>query len=189
LIYPGIFGGVVDKSASILGFCKSLDVYLEKIFINKKFFNNLEKNGRQFQNLLHQLGLGGDSVDATRLLSQLQLSSVFDVSQFPFHKLKLIADEILSGRMLRHRFKSIDGLRAWGLILVLYSRKVIPNQSALVPFEGLSDIAIADIGKRMMILQDLRNPAAHRQTVFDMGAVVTVRKEVFSLLHLLTPKS
>jgi hypothetical protein len=77
----------------------------------------------------------------------------------------------------------VDGLRAWALLLLLFSRKLARSGGkALVPLRGMGDEQVVAVAKRLMALQDIRNPAAHRQTFLDFVGVEEVRREVLKLL-------
>ncbi len=182
-VHKELFEGSVDKAFSILEFCKSLDLFLERHLGRKLLFPQLDQSLHEFQNVLHAAGLNEDQPSAERVLKQLGLEKHFSGQSLPLHKMIVIARGILSGRILDERFKVLDGLRAWGVMLLLFCRSTTEGGRAVTPLRALSNAQVISIAKRLMVLQDIRNPAAHRQTYLEMVDVNEVRKEVLALLH------
>jgi len=177
------FQGTVDKASSVLEYCKSLDLFLEKHLGRELLFPRLEQRLHEFQSLLHAVGLNDDNVSAERALEALELQGKFTSASFPLHKAQLIARGFLSGKILQDRFKVLDGLRAWALLLLLFSRKLQRlGGKSLLPLKGMGEDQVIHLAKRLMALQDIRNPAAHRQTFLDFVGVEEVRREVLTLL-------
>ncbi len=98
----------------------------------------------------------------------------------------MIAKGILTGK-ITNDYKALDGLKAWAVILLLFARNVPQPKSGIVlkPFFSVNgnDDSIVKLSKKLIELQDLRNPAAHRQTVLQFDFVKQVRTEAFSLLN------
>lgn len=183
-LHPELYQGSVDKASSVLEYCKALDLFLEKHYGRRFLFPKLETSLHDFQNVVHACGLAQDYPSAEKLIQVLGLSSQFSPQSMPSHKMGLVAQAILSGRIVNDRFKTLDGLRAWSVMLLLFSRKISePKLKALLPLTGLTDEKTAAIAKRLMLLQDIRNPAAHRQTFLEFVGVDEVRSEVFSLFR------
>ncbi len=69
-------------------------------------------------------------------------------------------------------------------MLLLFARSIpsIGRQSGLVEMPNVSDNEISMIAKKMMFLQDARNPVAHRQTMIQTPALHEVRTEAYSVL-------
>ncbi|MBC7398112.1 MAG: hypothetical protein H7333_11770, partial [Bdellovibrionales bacterium] len=55
----------------------------------------------------------------------------------------------------------------------------------LLKLPNFSDEVCISVAKRLMMLQDLRNPAAHRQTYNDLASVKMVRNESVELINVL----
>jgi hypothetical protein len=177
------FQGTVDKASSVLEYCKSLDLFLEKHLGRELLFPRLEQRLHEFQSLLHAVGLNEENATAQKVLDALELGKSFTAASFPLHKAQIVARGFLSGKILQERFKVVDGLRAWALLLLLFSRKLARSGGkALVPLRGMGDEQVVAVAKRLMALQDIRNPAAHRQTFLDFVGVEEVRREVLKLL-------
>ncbi len=178
------FEGSVDKASSILEFCKSLDIFLEKHLGRRLLFPKLESSLHEFQNLLHAVTLNEEYPSPERVLQKLGLEKSFTPESLPLSKMQAIARGILSGRIVDERFKVLDGLRAWAIMLLLFCRASGPNH-AVTPLKEMGDAQIVPIARRLMALQDIRNPAAHRQTYLEFVSIEEVRQEVFRLLHVL----
>ena len=79
------------------------------------------------------------------------------------------------------------------MIFLIFTRKIPLTTGAVGPLlklgsgdekamEKLNDQCVS-IAKRLMLLQDLRNPAAHRQTYTDLSSVIHVRNEAIELVN------
>ncbi len=187
--HPNIYDEYVDKSASVLGYCKATDMVLDREFGKKRLLPKLENDLHTFQNILYLVGLNDPSPNAERVLSQLGIGREhFSGASFPLHKTLLISQGILSGRILNEHFKILDGLRAWAIFILLFCRPFKPEggvREIKPPFalQQISGGEIVVLAKRLLALQDIRNPAAHRQTLLKFVALDEVRKEVFQLLN------
>jgi hypothetical protein len=182
---PELFDDTVDKSASIVEYCKAIDLILERSLGRRLLFPRLERSLAEFQNVLHAAELNVPTPAAERVLQHLGLEAHFTPRTFPVHKMSLIAQAILNGRILDDRFNTIDGLRAWAMILLLFGRhsKSPEHQlRALIPLKTNDDAVIVQISKSLLSLQDSRNLAAHRQTLTERPKIVEVRQEAFALL-------
>lgn len=175
--YPNVFDETVDKASSILEYCKGLDLYLETEIGKKVLFPKLEVRLHDFQNVLHSVTLNDPYPNAEQVLKDLQLEKHFTTQSLPLHKMSLIAQSILNGKILNERFKVLDGLRAWAIILLVFSRKLgsKPVISIAGPSGALSDEMVISLSKKLIWLQDIRNPAAHRKTVLEFSDVDQVR--------------
>jgi HEAT repeat protein len=185
-LHPETYDEFIDKSASVLGFCKATDIVLERQFGRKHLFPKLESSLHEFQNAIHAIGLNEEYPIPDRVIRQLGLEKHFSVHSFPLHKAALIARDILSGRIVSDRFRSLDGLRAWAVVLLLFARDISgPNgtMKPLISLNGIGDEGVVELAKKLVGLQDIRNPASHRQTVVKFIAVDEVRTEVFRLLN------
>ena len=187
--HPDIFNEHIDKSASVLGYCKATDMIIEQEFGKKRLLPKLESQLHEFQNILYLIGLNDSSPSPERVLGQLGLSREhFSLESFPLHKMSLISQGILSGRILNEHFKIIDGLRAWAILFLLFCRPFTPKGGSkevkpLLPLKSISGSEIVGLSKRLLALQEIRNPAAHRQTLLKFLALDEVRREVFQLLN------
>ena len=181
--HPEIFDQYIDKSAIILGYAKAIDLVLEKHFAKKQLFPLLEKKLFDFQNIIHAVHLNEDYPVAERVLTKLGLEKYFSAQSLPVHKMSLIAKSILNTKIMNEHFKVLDGLRSWSVIFLLFARKG-PQTKALIQL-NVDEADLVQISKKLMWLQDIRNPVAHRQTVVDFSLVEEARKESLSLLKSL----
>jgi hypothetical protein len=203
-LQPDVFNSLVDKSISILEYAKALDLILEHELGRQLLFPKLESQLAQFQNIVHAVGLAEDSPQSDRVARNLGLERAFSPESFPLHKMATLCRGVLTGKILYEHWKVFDGLRAWAVVLLLFCRpsavqaalqSASPSagsersegatkarQNALLTLKGASDNAIIDFAKRLIELQEVRNPAAHRKTHLEFAAVEDVRREVFSML-------
>ncbi len=181
-LHTKIFEGSVDKAFSVLEFCKALDLFFEKHLGRHMLFPRLEQRLHEFQNLVHGAHLNEDFPNAERVMKSLDLSADFSPQSFPLHKMQSLSKAILNGRILQDKFKTLDGLRAWAVVLLLFCRKTQASAKPLLQFKGIADAELVQIAKKLMALQDVRNPAAHRQTFLEFPGVDAVREECFKLL-------
>ncbi len=184
--HPEMYDRYIDKSAIILGYSKAIDIILEKQLGRKILFPALEKRIFEFQNAVHTLGLNEDYPNSEKVLKNLNLEKDFSAQSLPVHKMSLVAHGILNTKFINDHFKILDGLRAWSVILLLFSRKTQLQPKPLVPLFS-DDTIIVSISKKLMWLQDQRNPVAHRQTVIDFKSLEQLRAEVFQILVSLNP--
>jgi len=178
----------IDKAPSVLEFCKALDLILEKHLGQKHLFPKLDRELHDFQTLWHRIGFGEDYPHADRVLQLLGLKGKITPELFPLHKAKQMCGTFFNGKILQDRFKIFDGLRAWAVILLVFTRKLSIQGAEVGPMlklPHLSDEKIILMSKRLMQLQDLRNPAAHRQTYPELESVKVVRSEAIELINLI----
>ncbi len=181
---PELFDQFVDKSVCILGFTKAIDIFLEKQFGKKILLPKLESRLHEFQNVIHILRLNEDYPDASRVVAALGLEKHFTSHSLPVHKMTLIGKGLLSSKIIHDHFKILDGLRAWGITFLLFTRKYEAVPKPLVTV-GFDENTCVNIAKKLMWLQDLRNPVAHRHTLTQIGEIKEVREECYRILHQL----
>lgn len=178
----------IDKAPTVLEYCKALDLILERHLGQKYLFPKLDRELHDFQTLWHRVGFGEDYPQSERVMTFLGLKGKITPENFPLHKAKMMCGTFFNGKILQDRFKIFDGLRAWAVIFLVFSRKINLTTGAVGPLlklPGLSDEVCISVAKRLMMLQDLRNPAAHRQTYNDLASVKTVRNESVELINIL----
>ncbi|MBY0554955.1 hypothetical protein K2P97_10535 [bacterium] len=183
-VHPEMYSTYVDKSASILGYSKALDIILEKQIGRKLLFPKLESRLHEFQNIIHLYELNDSNPSFERVIKNLSLEKHFNQQSLPLHKMSLVGQGILNSKIINEHFKILDGLRAWAVILLLFGRKNNLVQKPLIQVAD-DDNLIITLSKKLMWLQDLRNPVAHRQTLSDFKAVEQARAEVIDILNSL----
>jgi hypothetical protein len=180
-----MFDEFVDKSSSVIGYCKAIDLMLEKSLGRRALFPKLESQLHEFQNALHALGLQDERAsDPAMALRNLGLEKHFAPQSFPLHKIQLVASSIRTGRIVNEHFKVLDGLRAWAIILLVFGRKTAATPRPLVT-TTLTEEAVVQLAKRLIALQEIRNPAAHRATVVQFKTVDDLRREVFQVIQII----
>jgi hypothetical protein len=182
--HPEMYDEFVDKSASVIGYCKAIDLMLEKSLGRRALFPKLESQLHEFQNALHALGLTHEG-DPEGALHALELGRHFTVASFPLHKIQLLALSIRTGRIVNEQFKVLDGLRAWAIVLLVFARRTAATPRPLVT-TSLADDAVVALAKRLISLQEIRNPAAHRATVVQFKTVDELRREVFQVIQIIS---
>ncbi len=175
----------VDKAPTVLEYCKALDLILDRQLGQKILFPKLDSQLHDFQTLWHRLGFGEDYPNLDRVVTGLGLQGRISPEHFPLHKAKMMCATFFNGKILQDRFKIFDGLRAWAVIFLIFARKlpVSAGGKPLLSLPHATDEKCVSIAKRLMTLQDLRNPAAHRQTYMDIASVTAVRNESILLLN------
>lgn len=175
-----IFEGRIDKSMSVVLYCKALDITLDKVFGQNILFPRMESALHSFQNVLHGAGLTSEHFDIEKVVRFFSLSKGFTNHNLPLAKMSSMSREFLSGRIMNAHWKILDGLRAWAVVLLMFARNTDAGRTpAVVPIKGLSDDDIVQFCKKLLDLQDARNPVAHRQTLIRFSDIQTVRTEVF----------
>jgi hypothetical protein len=183
---PELFNQSVDKAHIVLEYCKAIDLVLEKGFGRNVVLPAIENRLVEFQNIFLWLGLDQENYSPPKLAELLGLPSAKGLDWAPFHKMRMMAIPFMNGRILRDPLRSIDGLRAWSVILILFCRKLNrENSKPLLSFPGLTEAQILTTCENLMVLQDLRNPAAHRDTYLNWETLQNVRQIVFSVFRVL----
>lgn len=183
-VHPEMYTSFVDKSVSILGYSKALDIILEKKLGRKILFPKLETKLYEFQNIIHLYELNDSNVSFERVIKNLSLEKYFNQQSFPLHKMYLIGQGILNAKIINEHFKILDGLRAWAIVLLLFCRQTNLVKKPLIYISD-DDQLIVNFSKKLMWLQELRNPVAHRQTLSDFKAVEQARFEAIDILNSL----
>jgi hypothetical protein len=182
-LHPEMFDENVDKSPSVLEYCKALDMVLEKNLGRRHLFPKLESQIHEFQNAIHAVSLNEPYPEVERVIRALGVEQHFQIQSFPLHKMVQLSQSILSGKILSDRSRTLDGLRAWAIILLLFGRKNATGLKPLIPIQQATDDEIVRTARRLINLQEIRNPAAHRQTHTRFPAISEVRSETFQLLN------
>ncbi len=188
--YPDIFHEQVDKSTSILQYSKAIDIYLKETL--GEFINN-ESMLLRMQNVVLNSGIdhyvrGGGGYHSSEyssenLLRILKLHHSFTRQEFPLGKMQSLLMSLMRGTIFREEFRVVDGLKSWGMILLLFARKWGEGDSLpLISLKG-NNRDIIEIAKRLIELQDYRNPIAHRHTILEMLPVEKVKERTYKLLN------
>ncbi len=175
--------GVRDHAPIVLEYCKALDLVLDQRLGAKKLFPEIDRRLKDFQIYLHQIGLDMDYPKMDHVLKNLGVQGKIDPQFFPLHKAKQIAATFFNGKIEHDRFKIFDGLRSWAVILILFSRKPKPIMKFDRQNDAEFDTRILRLAERLMKLQDLRNPAAHRQTYPEIDTVRGFRQAAIETLN------
>lgn len=190
---PEIFSDEVDKSAAILEYCKAIDLFLEERFGKVHLFARLDRDISQFQNRLLEMNVDRQFRVSNEFLLKYGFDKHFTLQSFPSHKASQIAHSILDEKILIDRYRVVDGLRAWAVFLILFAtpdrgsqrKPTIPLGTTSGDTSTKRD-SLLHLCKKLMELQDVRNPAAHRQTLLKFFGLDDFRKEVLGVLKELS---
>jgi HEAT repeat protein len=178
----------IDRAPTVLEYCKALDLILEKYLGQKHLFPALERHLSDFQSVWQRSGISQDQPQAGRVMGLLGLHGKLLPEHFPLNKAKAMCGTFFNGRIVQDRFKVFDGLRAWAVIFLLFTRRIPVRtgggvREPLVRLAGAEDVDCIWVAGKLMHLQDLRNPAAHRQTYRDLSSVRDIRDESVALVN------
>jgi hypothetical protein len=180
-----LFNDLVDKSTVLIEHVKCIDLQFQEKIGTKMFLGTGRLVDEMRQRLL-QLGLDEDNQTQGVLIEALQCSKQFPAADFPSHKLFTMSHAFLSGKIAREQYKVIDGLRAWGLILLLFGRTFNFRGQQISPILNVLDSSnpvIAKLAFDLNHLQELRNLAAHRGTLVSRNQVDDLRKASIDCLN------
>jgi HEAT repeat protein len=181
-----LFNNLVDKSTMLIQYNKSTDLLLQQRLGYRLFHNASTEFLAQLQGRIMELGLDNANFNNFKLIRHLNLEGFFLASEFPAHKLRVLAESIMNGKILQDRFRIIDGLRAWSLIVLLFARtfKVGEKEfTPLFPMRVSDQEKINNIVKLMNKFQDLRNSAAHHGILVELEQLAEIRSDSFRLLN------
>lgn len=185
LRHPDLFDRFVDKSSIILGYTKAIDLILEKQLGRKILFPRIESKMNEFQNLIHSFGLHEDYPQFDKVIQMTQLQKYFNQQSLPLHKMGLVCKGFMNGKIVNEHFKILDGLRAWAVVLLLFGVKNKLVHKPLILSES-SESDVIELAKKLIWLQDIRNPIAHRQTLMDFKSIEQVKTETIKTLQLIS---
>jgi hypothetical protein len=188
-LHTQLFEGRVDKSVSVVQYCKALDITLEQRLGRRILSPLLDVKLGDMQNIVCWATLDAQQPVVSRVLDVLRLRAHYHADALPLSKLSMVARDVMNGRIVSSRGRTLDGLKAWGAFLLLFCREVAPaNDSALLPAPfplPAADGEIVSFARRLCALQDVRNPVAHRATVLRMNELDFARREAEDLFERL----
>lgn len=180
-----VFNDMVDKSTVLIEYVKCIDLQFQEKIGTKMFLGS----GRLVDDMrtrILQLGLDEDNQTQAALIEALQCSRQFPAADFPSHKLFTMSQAFLNGKIAREQYKVIDGLRAWGLILLVFGRTFTFRGKQMSPVLQVLDSSnpvIAQLAADLNNLQELRNLAAHRGTLVARAQVEDLRRASIDCLN------
>ncbi len=176
--HPDLFDERVDKSTIVVEYVKSIDLWLQERIGASIFLEQNHARMSKMQSRIVQLQLDEGSQSNAALIRDLQCEQHFSPDEFPGHKLFTLAKSISSGKIVYDQYKTIDGLRAWALLLLLFARKFKFRGGEVAPLFTVQDASnslVSSIAADMNRLQDLRNQAAHRGTMLQSSQLTYIR--------------
>lgn len=188
-LYPDVFHGEVDKSTSILQYCKAVDLFLERHLGGELVFPKLRDNLATFQNTVYRVGLNGPYPNPDLVIKALGLQGRVTPETLPLSKMIRVAQSVLNGRIQHVQWRILDGLRAWSAVLLLFVRSDTETSThrppAPIQLAGTTNRVIIELALHLDHLQQLRNPVAHRRTLVEFADIETIRNDMAELFAIL----
>ena len=188
-LHPDVFHGDVDKSTSIIEYCKAVDLLLERRLGAQRLLPTLRDNHAAFQNIIYRSGLNALHPNPATVVEALGLRGLARPEALPLSKMTRVSQSILDGRLSQAQWRILDGLRAWSAVLFLFIRSAdsldASGLAAPILIPHTSDRDIAELAVRLDRLQDLRNPVAHRRTLVAFADIETIRNDMADLFAVL----
>ena len=184
-----IFHERVDKSTIVVEFVKSIDLLLQDKLGSKLFLKVDGELITKMQSRIIQLQLNDPNIKNSVRVKELDCQGFFSESLFPGHKLVTLCTAILSGKFVRDKYRCVDGLRAWAVLLLIYGRRFHYKNNQIEPLFKLkksTNASISEIAGHLNLLQDLRNRAAHLGVLIDEDQIAEIRKKIFMVLNQLS---
>jgi HEAT repeat protein len=187
--YPDVFHGEVDKSTSILEYCKAVDLFLERHFGYELLLPKLRDDHPAFQNTVYRAGLNEHYPNPVFVIDELGLQGLVSPEALPITKMVRVAQSVLDGRIQHAQWKILDGLRAWSATLLLFVRSADGGTTHNVPIpirlSRVSNRMIVELALHLDRLQALRNPVAHRRTLVEFADIETIRNDIADIFAIL----
>ncbi len=183
--YPKIFHNRVDKSTILVEYVKAIDILLHTHLGPVLFYSDNQNNLTKMQSRIYLFGFDNPRQLPKNPARILQCEEYFPQNKFPMFKLSQICQDILTGRICNQQFQTVDGLRAWALILLMFFRQIEVNHRRIEPLmklPGISPRQICFIAAKMNELQSLRNDAAHRGMMLEISDLIAIREKSFFLI-------
>ena len=179
-----LFDSLVDKSTMVIEYTKSLELLIQQK-IGGPLFKNPIKTNVALQERLLLLGLSDDYTSTKKFLETLNCFDLFSEKNFPRHRAQGIVTSILGGHFSYEYHRILDSIRSWALMFLIFFRDFDSHEKSFKSLLKLNDSShknIIDLSHSLNNLQEIRNNAAHRGTLFNLARIESIRKETFSLL-------
>lgn len=179
-----LFDALVDKSTMVIQYTKSIEILIQEK-IGQNFFLRPASLLRSLQTRLVLLKLDDPYLSSLDVINNLQCGSCFSRDNFPRSKFSMLVRSILSGKFVHDQYRVLDGLRAWSLMFLIFFRDFNFQNKKIISFIKLSDSSdrnITQLSYSLNHLQEIRNMAAHRGTLFNLEKIADVRKESFDMI-------
>ena len=184
-LHPDVFDGDIDKSTSIIEYCKAVDLFLERRLGTDCLFPKVRDDLAGFQNMVYRAGFNDAYPNPARVIDALGLQGWVSSEVLPLSKMVRVSQSVLNGRIQQAQWRVLDGLRAWSAVLLLFVRSVDTGASQALPvpirIPRGTDEMIVDVALHLNRLQGLRNPVAHRRTLVEFADIETIRNDILEL--------
>lgn len=179
-----LFDSLVDKSTMVIEYTKSLELLIQQK-IGGPLFKDPLKTNTTLQERLLLLGLSDDYISTKKFLETLNCYDLFSEKTFPRHRAQGIVTSILGGHFSYEYHRVLDSIRSWALMFLIFFRDFNSKDKPFKSLLKLNDSShknIIDLSHSLNNLQEIRNNAAHRGTLFNLDRIESIRKETFNLL-------
>ena len=104
--------------------------------------------------------------------------------QVPLGKLRALVDAVTSGRLREDNLKTMDGISAWGALLLVFGREwhAGTHTRVIKIDKAQSNVDVEKFVSKLFDLNEFRHPLAQRHTVLEILPVEQVRKRTFSMI-------
>lgn len=188
--HADLFHDAVDKSTAIVEYVKAIDLMLQDHLGRDLFVGTRSPDGDTLLDRVRQraieLGLDDESVAAADVLDKLDARPHFDEQTLPAYKLAALCRAMARHKIQRAPYRYVDGLRAWGLLLLVFGRRFEHDgrvYEPLLPVESIPPDRVAHLAAQLNALQELRNHSAHRGTLMQRPELDATRRRCIEVLE------
>ena len=182
--HPELFDHRVDKSTMVVEYVKSIDLLLQET-LGGQIFASRVVSAVQMQSRVVELQLDDESLPSWQWVRELQITAPFSADAFPSHKMISIGRAILTGKLWHAPHRTVDGLRAWAILLLVFGRQFSHRGTPIEPLfrvRNARNESICGTAFRLNDLQEIRNEAAHRGTMLRTTELERIREQSFAVL-------
>jgi hypothetical protein len=186
-LHKNIYEGQVDKSVSVVGYCKAIDLILLDRLGRRHLFPALRRRLAAFQNVLFALGFQDEFPDVSEVHSKLHLGPGLRFDDLPLGKMLRICRSVYQGTIVQESWRVIDGLAAWAVVLLLFVRGKGTTRRGFFPIllPKATDSDIINLAASLLKLQAERNQAAHRTMIVEFVDVSRLRARALMVVRRL----
>lgn len=185
---PQIFSEAVDRSTIAVELIKSIDILIQERMRSLLNLNRQSPLLLKMQSHLIQLNFDEPYKKPQDYFETLQCGHSFSLDDFPSHKLSLLCQGIMSGKIIHEPYRIFDSLRAWALVFLVFGRKFSYGGQILHPIFSLrikDAHSLEKLASELNSLQEVRNRAVHRGELLSYEQIFHIREKSFIILDAL----